>query len=69
MYRNFTYVDDLVNKIKLFVNYILSDNKISENDSLSSVAPFRDVNIGNSEKIKLIDFIDAIEVSLNKKSN
>ena len=68
MYRDFTYVDDLVNGIKLLVNCIPDNNKISENDSLSPVAPFRVVNIGNSEKIKLIDFIDAIEESLNKKA-
>ena len=37
-------------------------------DSLSSVAPFRIVNIGNSKKIKLLDFIKAIEVSLDKKA-
>ena len=42
--------------------------KILKNDSLSPVAPFRIVNIGNSNKIKLIDFIDAIEKSLGKKA-
>tara|TARA_B100001093_G_C26729691_1_gene971666 strand:- start:904 stop:1347 length:444 start_codon:yes stop_codon:yes gene_type:complete len=69
MYRDFTYVDDLVNGIKLLVDCIPYNNeKISENDSLSPVAPFRMVNIGNSEKIKLIDFIGEIEVSLNKKA-
>ena len=39
-----------------------------ESDSLSPVAPFRVVNIGNSEKIKLLDFIDAIEVNLGMKA-
>jgi len=68
MYRDFTYVDDLVNGIKLLVNCIPNNKKISKNDSLSPVAPFRVVNIGNSDKIKLIDFIDAIEESLNKKA-
>ena len=67
MYRDCTYVDDLVNGIKLLADCI-PNKKISENDSLSPVAPFRIVNIGNSHKIKLIDFIDAIEESLNKKA-
>ncbi|MDC1176194.1 GDP-mannose 4,6-dehydratase [Candidatus Pelagibacter sp.] len=67
MYRDFTYVDDLVDGIKLLVDCI-PNKKISENDNLSPVAPFRVVNIGNSEKIKLIDFIDTIEESLNKKA-
>jgi UDP-glucuronate 4-epimerase len=68
MYRDFTYVDDLVNGIKLLINCIPNNKKVSENDSLSSVAPFRIVNIGNSNKIKLIDFVNAIEKNLNKKA-
>ena len=32
------------------------------------VAPYRIVNIGNSNKIKLLDFIEAIEKALNKKA-
>ena len=68
MYRDFTYVDDLVNGIRLLVDCIPNYKKISENDSLSPVAPFRVVNIGNSEKIKLIDFIDVIEEGLSKKA-
>ena len=37
-------------------------------DSLSPVAPFRIVNIGNSKKIKLLDFIKAIENTLKLKA-
>jgi UDP-glucuronate 4-epimerase len=37
---------------------------IAEGDSLSPVAPFRVVNIGNSEKVRLLDFVDAIEEEL-----
>ena len=68
MYRDFTYVDDLVNGIRLLVDCVPNNKKISENDSLSPVAPFRIVNIGNSDKIKLIEFIEAIEKSLGKKA-
>ena len=32
------------------------------------MAPFRIVNIGNSNKVKLLDFIEAIESILKKKS-
>jgi len=39
-----------------------------DSDSLSPVAPFRIVNIGNSEKIRLIDFIDAIEEEIGRKA-
>ena len=71
MFRDFTYIDDLVNCINLLIDNIpdLSDNKKnSDKDSLSSVAPFRIVNIGNSNKVKLLDFIEAIEKNLGKKA-
>lgn len=72
MYRDFTYVEDLVRGIRLLIDAVpqrpASPDDIAENDSLSPVAPFRVVNIGNSEKIRLLDFIEAIEDSLNKKA-
>jgi UDP-glucuronate 4-epimerase len=69
MYRDFTYIDDLVHGIKLLIDVIPSiDKNISNADSLSSVAPYRVVNIGNSNKIKLLDFIKAIEENLGKKA-
>ena len=72
MYRDFTYVDDLVLGIKLLINSIPEKSQNSKiglvNDSLSSVAPYRIVNIGNSNKVKLMNFIDAIEEVLNKKA-
>ena len=37
-------------------------------DSLSAVAPYRVVNIGNSEKVRLLDFVEAIENELGKKA-
>ena len=72
MYRDFTYVDDLVQAIRLLVDTPpvrpSSRADIAEGDSLSPVAPYRVVNIGNSEKVRLLDFIDAIEVSLGQKA-
>ena len=71
MYRDFTYVDDLVKSIKLLIYSIpkLSKSKNKpDTDSLSSVAPYRIVNIGNSNKVKLLDFIEAIEKKLEKKA-
>ena len=52
---------------KKFQN-IKKNSSLNRIDSLSSVAPFRIVNIGNSKKIKLLDFINAIENSLGKKA-
>jgi len=41
-------------------------DEIPEGDSLSPVAPFRIVNIGNSDKVRLLDFVDAIEAEIGK---
>ena len=71
MYRDFTYVDDVVQGISFLIDSIpvlKGSEQTLKNDSLSKVAPFRVVNIGNSEAIKLTDFIKIIEDVLNKKA-
>lgn len=71
MYRDFTYVDDLVRGIRLLIDVApgrLGDGVVFEKDSLSPVAPYRVVNIGNSDKVRLLDFIDAIEDCLGQKA-
>jgi len=71
MYRDFTYVDDLVRAIRLLIDAVPvrpADGVVDEGDSLSPVAPYRVVNIGNSDKVRLLDFIDAIEVALGQKA-
>lgn len=68
MFRDFTYIDDLVRGIRLLIDAVpvrpASAGDIAPNDSLSPVAPFRVVNIGNSDKVRLLDFVDAIEAEL-----
>lgn len=65
MYRDFTYVDDLVRGIFLLSEHAPAiDSDACEQRGTLSVAPFRIVNIGNSEKVRLLDFIDAIEEEL-----
>ena len=72
MYRDFTHVDDLVRGIRLLIDAVperpASKADIAEGDSLSPVAPFRVVNIGNSDKVRLMDFIEAIEEAVGKKA-
>jgi len=70
MYRDFTYIDDVTKSIELLINKIPSQNnkKKYKNDSLSNVAPFRIVNIGNQKKVYLKKFIIALENKLNKKA-
>lgn len=70
MERDFTYVTDLVRAIRLLIPAIPPSQsergEVSPSDSLSPVAPYRIVNIGNSEPVKLLDFIDQIEACLGK---
>ncbi len=65
MFRDFTYVADLVRAIRLLIDRAperpASAEEIAAGDSLSPVAPWRVVNIGNGEKVALNDFIAAIE--------
>tara|TARA_R110002124_G_scaffold282450_1_gene457585 strand:+ start:3884 stop:4921 length:1038 start_codon:yes stop_codon:yes gene_type:complete len=72
MYRDFTYVEDLVRGIRLLIDAVPerpeSPEDIPAGDSLSVAAPFRVVNIGNSEKVRLLDYIEAIETELGKKA-
>ncbi len=70
MYRDFTFVDDIVNGIQLLINKIPNLNQYGKykDDSLSPVAPFRILNIGNTKKVYLLDFIKEIEKALGKKA-
>ena len=40
-----------------------------KDDSLSPIAPFRILNIGNTKKVYLLDFIKEIEKVLGKKAS
>jgi len=71
MQRDFTYIDDIVEGIIRVI-----DNPAKKNpewngkhpDPSSSAAPYKIYNIGNSNPVKLLDFVKAIEVSLGKKA-
>jgi UDP-glucuronate 4-epimerase len=72
MYRDFTYVDDLVHAIRLLIDappIRPEDGVVEDGDSLSPVAPYRVVNIGNSDKVRLLDFVDGIEDCLGMKAD
>jgi len=69
MYRDFTYVDDLVRAISLIIMAPPEKGQpVAENDSLSMVAPFRVVNVGNNDKVRLLDFIEALEQAIGIKA-
>ncbi|HAB38673.1 MAG TPA: UDP-glucuronate 5-epimerase [Rhodobacteraceae bacterium] len=72
MKRDFTYIEDLVEAIWLLIDVVPvrpADGVVPEGDSLSPVAPWRLVNIGNSNAVKLTDFIEAIEEAVGLKAN
>lgn len=65
MRRDFTYVTDLVEGIRLLIDTPPvrpeAADDIPASDSLSQVAPWRVVNIGNGAPVPLMDFVSAIE--------
>ena len=58
MYRDYTYIDDIVDEIYKIIYKIPKANKKHKNDSISNIAPFRILNIGNTKKIYLLNFIN-----------
>tara|TARA_A100001035_G_C27724702_1_gene473759 strand:- start:115 stop:1122 length:1008 start_codon:yes stop_codon:yes gene_type:complete len=65
MKRDFTYIADLVEAISLLIHCIpKKGEKRTQYDSLSPVAPWRIVNIGNSKVKNLSEFISEIESTL-----
>lgn len=69
MRRDFTYVDDLARALIMLIDTPPTDTPVPEvADSLSPVAPFRVLNIGNNDPVELGDFIKAIETSLGKEA-
>ena len=69
MHRDFTFVEDLVRAIRLLIDVVPEQGKpVNATDSLSHVAPHRIVNIGNSQSVNLMDFIEAIETKIGLKA-
>ena len=71
MMRDFTYVNDIVDGIFRTMNNVASINPLWSGlkpDPGSSKAPWRVYNIGNSNPVKLMKFISAIEKSTGKKA-
>jgi UDP-glucuronate 4-epimerase len=60
MYRDFTYIDDIVTGIE---NILPNPPKKDENG-----APYKLYNIGNNKPEKLMDFIDTLEQCLGKEA-
>tara|TARA_Y100000589_G_scaffold313221_1_gene334344 strand:- start:24856 stop:25881 length:1026 start_codon:yes stop_codon:yes gene_type:complete len=71
MLRDFTYIDDIIESLyRLKDKPANSENNFDYNmpDPSSSWAPHKIFNIGNSNPIKLMDYIYEIERALDKKA-
>ncbi|MBC6443608.1 MAG: SDR family NAD(P)-dependent oxidoreductase [Rhodobacteraceae bacterium] len=68
MERDFTYVTDLVHAIALLIDAVPPQaegrGELVNGDTVSPAAPHRVVNIGNSDKVALMRFIEEIEAAL-----
>ncbi|MEL6952639.1 MAG: NAD-dependent epimerase/dehydratase family protein [Pseudomonadota bacterium] len=69
MQRDFTYIDDLVESIVRLVPCAPSPEARQTGDSLSEVAPFRILNIGNAQPVRLLEFIEAIESATGREAH
>nr|WP_239479978.1 NAD-dependent epimerase/dehydratase family protein [Actibacterium sp. 188UL27-1] len=72
MRRDFTYIDDLVEGVRRLIDTppLGPDHRTDPipGDSLSPVAPWRTVNIGNANPTALGDFIAAIEGAMGQEA-
>jgi len=69
MMRDFTYVDDIVEALLRVLDKPAVPNPdfdASQPDPASSNAPYRVFNIGNSQPVKLMEFIATMEHALGK---
>ncbi|MGR5094955.1 NAD-dependent epimerase [Vibrio maritimus] len=64
MYRDFTYIDDIVEGIVRVQDVIPPKNEAKRDSPNVSDAPYSIYNIGNGSPVRLMDFINAIEDAL-----
>ena len=71
MRRDFTYVDDIVEGVARVITAVPTPNPTWSGDapdSATSFAPYRLFNIGNSNPVELMTFIEAIEKELGREA-
>ena len=66
MWRDFTFVDDLVDALVALMTRPPGKSPVGPQDSLSPAAAHRVVNIGGGRPVKLTDFIDALEAAIGR---
>ena len=69
--RDFTYIDDIVEGITRTLDNPATINvnwNSNQPDPATSKAPWRIYNIGNNKSVRLMDYINALEITLEKKA-
>ena len=72
MIRDFTYIDDIIESINKLIFKVPTKNDefdFTNPNSSESWAPYKVFNIGNSSPISLMDYINEIELNLQKKAS
>jgi UDP-glucuronate 4-epimerase len=71
MRRDFTYIDDIVDGVVASLDHIPQPDGAfnrEQPDPGTSWAPYRVFNIGHSEPVALMDFVDTLEAALGVKA-
>ena len=71
MIRDFTYIDDIIESLFRLKDRPAKpdpDFNCKDPDPSKSWAPHKVFNIGNSDPVELMDYVNALEISLGKKS-
>lgn len=66
MRRDFTFIDDLIESIRRLIDAVPGKSPASPADTLSPVAPWRAVNIGQGRPAGLLEFVETIERALGR---
>ncbi|WP_371375290.1 NAD-dependent epimerase [Thalassotalea aquiviva] len=71
MWRDFTYIDDIVEGIIRIQDVVPKTDtnwKVESGNAATSSAPYRVFNIGHGNPVKLLDFVESLEKSLGVKA-
>lgn len=71
MTRDFTYIDDIVESIVRVIDKVAlpsSEFNMGSPDPVTSNAPYRIFNVGNSQPTPLMDYIGALEKAIGKEA-
>jgi UDP-glucuronate 4-epimerase len=71
MTRDFTYIDDIVESIVRVIDKVAtpcSEFDMANPDPVTSNAPYRIFNVGNSQPTPLMDYIGALEKAIGKEA-